>query len=113
DSTNLNSTYQITLNGVKPEHMYGSVLWNINPSSVNGRQIKTHQIKVKLTSPDLSQNSLTIDSPFFNVLIRGNIEPANVFREAKYWGTYFKNRVSKEILLDSTQTVRSPVVTDV
>ncbi len=105
DSTNLNTSYTLKLHGFKQNHMYGLAELGIDPSSINGKSIKAHRIKLQLTSPDQPSNTLTFESPFFNLQIRGDIKPKNVTQEMAYWGTYFKKHLNKEILLDSTVIV--------
>jgi hypothetical protein len=107
DSTNLNTSYTLQLHGLKQNHMYGMAELGIDQSAINGQSIKAHRIKLQLTSPDQPSNTFTLESPFFNLSIRGDIKPKNVVQEMAYWGTYFKKHYNKEILLDSTVTVDS------
>ncbi|HYW34544.1 MAG TPA: hypothetical protein VE868_03980 [Balneolaceae bacterium] len=113
DSTRLNANYNINIKGTSLDQVYGKVQLNVLKSIIDGQPVQAQHFDVQLSSPDMASRTLKINSSPFDLTVRGDLKPTNISHQMTYWSNYFKERMDKEIRLDSTAYVpqkRAPQV---
>lgn len=106
--TALNFSYNIALQGFNAERIQGRANLDINPSIIGTDTVRAHQFYADLNSPDAATRELRLTSSLFDMNISGDITPADVISQSKFWRDYLTNRFKAEILL--TQPVDSGIV---
>lgn len=104
DTTSLNTSYEVDMQGLEPDRMQGTAHFGVEKSVIGGDSVRAHQIEVQLDSPDLATRTLQINSSLFDLEMTGDLKPSNISNQVGYWSDYFKERIAQEIRLDSTIT---------
>ncbi|MBN2731944.1 MAG: AsmA family protein [Balneolaceae bacterium] len=114
DSTSLNTSYEIDMQGLEPDRMQGMARFRVEESVIGGDSVRAHQIEVQLDSPDLPSRTLQVNSTLFDLTVTGDLKPSNISNQATYWADYFRERIAQEIRLDSTNYVpqRNPAAVE-
>ncbi len=105
DSTRLNGNYTFAIKGTDLDQVHGMARLRVNKSMINGDSVRAHYIKIQLAPPNRASRTLQVNSSLFNLSLSGNLKPSNLLHQMAYWDGYFKQRMAKEIRLDSTLSV--------
>ncbi|MGM0546260.1 MAG: hypothetical protein ACQEST_06005 [Bacteroidota bacterium] len=97
--TALNFSYNIAVQGFDAERIQGRANLDIAPSAIGTDTVRAHQFYVDLNSPDAATRELRLTSSLFDMNISGDITPADVISQTKFWRDYLTNRFKAEILL--------------
>ena len=96
--------YELFLSGSNRENIYGQISIDVPFSVVGGDTLPVHQIYADFNEPGLNSRVFRITSTAFDLGIDGTFDPSELTELAPFWGSYFKERVSQEILLNDSQT---------
>ena len=105
DSTSLNTSYEVDMQGIESDRMQGMARFEVEKSVIGGDSVRAHQIEIQLDSPDLASRTLQINSSLFDLTVTGNLKPTNISNQVNYWSDYFEERIAQEIRLDSMRYV--------
>ncbi len=111
DSTRLNISYFVDLQGLKPDNISGTARFQVEPSFIAGDSVEAHQIEVHLSPETEDIRTLTVNSSLFDLNITGDIDPSNISDLFTYWSNYFDRRITKEILLNPIKGEANPQFT--
>lgn len=113
-NTSLNFDYELNLNGLKPDSLYGRASFDVAPSLVGQDSVAPHQVYVDLNAPSNKIRTLRFTSNFMDLIMKGDMEPSSIGDLTAYWSDYFKKHINTEIKLnraDTTDTLyKSPAL---
>jgi len=104
--TALNFDYSVEFRGFDPKRLQGKANLDVAPSVINGDTVRAHQVYMDLNSPDASTRQFRLTSSLLDLNISGEVTPADVISQTRFWSSYLKSRFDSEILM--TQ----PIITD-
>ncbi len=107
DSTSLNTSYFVDIQGFKAGNISGTARFQVEPSVIAGDSVEAHQIEISLSPPSEDFRTLTVNSSLVDIDITGDLDPANISDLFTYWANYFDRHITKEILLDSVKVESS------
>ncbi|MDR8390401.1 translocation/assembly module TamB [Aliifodinibius sp. S!AR15-10] len=99
--TRLNLDYNVELQGLQADRVQGRANLDVKPSAIGADTVNAHQIYMDLDSPDLQSRTFRLTSTLFDMTLRGDIKPTNMYRQVNYWSRYIGDRIRHEIMLDS------------
>ncbi|WP_445664761.1 AsmA family protein [Fodinibius sp. AD559] len=95
--TALNFDYSVEVQGFEPNHIQGKANLDVAPSVMNDDTVRAHQLYMDLNSPDASTRKFRLTSSLLDLNISGEVTPADVISQTRFWGSYLKNRFDSEI----------------
>lgn len=107
-STGLNFEYNVQLQNIDPETIYGRANFDIRPSVINGDTVRAHQMYMDLNEPDAATREFRLTSSLFDASISGDFTPVDLIKQARYWSIFFRNKYYGEVLFDSSSTLTLP-----
>ncbi len=105
--TNLNFDYNIELQELKLDRLYGRANLDIRPSVIGGDSVRAHQFYMDLNAPEVENRSFRLTSSLFDMNIQGDIVPGDIIDQAQFWVPYLSNQFKAEVLMESTAKNRS------
>ncbi|MDX1638283.1 MAG: hypothetical protein R3281_09950, partial [Balneolaceae bacterium] len=99
--TALNVDYNIELQGLAADRVQGRANLDVKPSRIGPDTVGMHQFYMDIDSPDLDTRTFRLTSTLFDMNVRGDLTPSNIYHQFSYWSRYLRERVRSEILLDS------------
>ena len=97
--TALNFDYSVETQGIDPERIQGRANLDIATSVIAGDTVRAHQLYMDLNAPDASNRQFRLTSSLVDVSISGEVTPADVISQAKFWSSYLKSRFNSEIAM--------------
>lgn len=97
--TALNFDYDMEVQGLDPERIQGKANIDIARSVINGDSVRAHQLYMDLNSPDASTRQFRLTSSLLDLNISGEVTPADVISQTRFWSSYLKSRFESEILM--------------
>ncbi|PAU95766.1 hypothetical protein CK503_01520 [Aliifodinibius salipaludis] len=97
--TALNFDYSVEVQGFDPDRIQGKANLDIAPSVIDGDTVRAHQLYMDLNSPDASTRQFRLTSSLLDLNISGEVTPADVISQTRFWSSYLKNRFDSEILM--------------
>ncbi len=104
DSTSINTSYSVDIEGFTAENISGTARFEVEPSIIGGDSVAAHYIEAALSPANQDIRSLTVNSSLFDMEVTGDLEPVNISQLFTYWKNYFDQHITREILLDSVST---------
>lgn len=101
--SSLNFNFDVELEGLKPDRMYGRASLDVKPSVISGDTLQSHQMYMDLNSPDTGNRNFRFTSSAFDLSVKGDVMPVNMANLARHWEGYLNTRFNDEILLDSAK----------
>lgn len=97
--TALNFDYNIELQGLSAERIQGRANLDVGQSMIAGDTVRAHQLYMDLNSPDASTREFRLTSSLLDLNITGEVTPEDVISQARFWGSYLKDRFKSEVLM--------------
>ena len=104
--TALNFDYSVDSRGFDPKRIQGKANLDIAPSVIDGDTVRAHQLYMDLNSPEATTRQFRLTSSLLDLNISGEVTPADVVSQTRFWSSYLKNRFDSEIMMNR------PIVTD-
>ena len=97
--TALNFDYSVELRGFTPERLQGKANLDVAPSVIGDDTVRAHQLYMDLNSPEASTRQFRLTSSLLDLNISGEVTPADVVSQTRFWSSYLKGRFDSEIVM--------------
>lgn len=110
--TDLDFKYDVNVKGSSVDSVYGRANFDVGKAIIAGDTLRPQQLYVDLDSPTKQNRTLRFTSSFADLILKGHMQPTDVFQVGRYWAQYFNKHINKEIRLvgsDSTGVPDPPI----
>lgn len=95
-----NMSYDFNWHGLNPDNAFGRMVLDIMPSSVNGSDLRAHQLYFDLNHPESDKRSLRLTSSVLDLLLEGDLTFSSVGNIVNHWHDYFATNIRREFLFE-------------
>lgn len=103
-----NMNYDINWHGREMEEWHGRIIVDVEPSRLNGSDLRFHQFYLDLNHPDSRIRSLRLTSSIADLVMEGEFSIPSTGRLFRHWKEYFVHRVDDEIFFRTTEEQLQP-----
>lgn len=103
--TDWDMSYDVNWHGWRPEDWYGRLVVDVLPSTVNGNELRSHQMYLDLNHPDNPNRSLRLTSSVLDLIVEGQARFSSLKTHYEHWERYFSHRIQNELLFQSTDSL--------
>jgi len=96
----LTGRYSLNMQGRTIDDIFGRLSVEMTEAMIDGEELRPHQLYFDIDSPENDTRTLRFTSSFFDAELSGSIKPSLIADLGVHWLTYFRDRISDEIIFD-------------